>query len=54
MMRRPGRDETLIAAAVCADRGYTRARTPSTPTTSSTMPTTRVNQAAAFVAGKLQ
>jgi hypothetical protein len=28
MMRRPGRDETLIAAAVCADRGYTRARTP--------------------------
>jgi len=43
MMRRPGRDETLIAAAVCTARGYTRARTPSPPTTSSTMLTTRVN-----------
>jgi hypothetical protein len=28
MMRRSWRDETLIAAAVCAARDYTRARTP--------------------------
>jgi hypothetical protein len=26
MMRRPGRDETLIAAAVCAGRGWAAAR----------------------------